>query len=73
MAKKRSRRSFVLSILACLAFIGAAVFSWGMPVADVFKYLLLLLGILGAMILLALCAGALLNWLRARRDRDGGQ
>ncbi|SDZ76510.1 hypothetical protein [Microbulbifer marinus] len=66
MAKK-SRRSFVTSVLACLAFIAAAIWSWDLPVKDVASYLVLLLIFLAVIIAAALGFGALLSWLRRRK------
>ncbi|WP_105103850.1 hypothetical protein [Microbulbifer pacificus] len=68
MAKKR-RRSFITSVLACIAFIAAAIWSWDLPVADVLSYLVLMLLFLAGIVALALGFGALLNWLRNRRDK----
>ncbi|MBB3060807.1 hypothetical protein [Microbulbifer rhizosphaerae] len=66
MAKK-SRRSFITSVLACVAFVAAAVWSWDLPVEDVISYLVLLLIFLLVIIVAALGFGALLSWLRRRR------
>ncbi|AOS97627.1 hypothetical protein AUP74_02218 [Microbulbifer aggregans] len=66
MAKK-SRRSFVTSVLACVAFVAAAIWSWDLPVRDVLSYLVLLLIFLAVIITAALGFGALLNWLRGRK------
>ncbi|HEY8569788.1 MULTISPECIES: hypothetical protein [Microbulbifer] len=68
MANKR-RRSFITSVLACIAFIAAAIWSWDLPVADVLSYLVLMLLFLVAIVAFALGFGALLNWLRNRRDK----
>lgn len=68
MAKKR-RRSFITSVLACIAFIAAAIWSWDLPVADVLSYLILMLLFLAVIVALALGFGALLNWVRNRRDK----
>ncbi|WP_444930527.1 hypothetical protein ACJJIF_01740 [Microbulbifer sp. SSSA002] len=64
---KRSRRSFITSVLACVAFVVAAVYSWDLPVKDVVTYFSLLLVALLAIIALAFGCGALLNWLRRRK------
>ncbi|AQQ67359.1 hypothetical protein Mag101_06720 [Microbulbifer agarilyticus] len=69
MARKR-RRSFVTSVLACLAFIAAAVWSWDLPVEDLLSYLVLMLIFLAVIIAVALGFGALLNWLRNRNSND---
>jgi len=66
MAKK-SRRSFITSVLACIAFIAAAIWSWDLPVEDVATYLVLLLIFLAVIIGAALVFGALLSWLRRRK------
>ncbi|WP_237068305.1 hypothetical protein [Microbulbifer guangxiensis] len=66
MAKK-SRRSFVTSVLACAAFVAAAIWSWDLPVRDVLSYLVLLLVFLAVIIAAAFGFGALLNWLRGRK------
>ncbi|WP_308367869.1 MULTISPECIES: hypothetical protein [unclassified Microbulbifer] len=66
MARK-SRRSFITSVLACVAFVVAAVWSWDLPVEDVISYLVLLLIFLLVIIVAALGFGALLSWLRRRR------
>ncbi|MGL6160286.1 hypothetical protein [Microbulbifer sp.] len=66
MARK-SRRSFITSVLACVAFVAAAVWSWDLPVEDVISYLVLLLIFLLVIIVAALGFGALLSWLRRRR------
>ncbi|MCW8128099.1 hypothetical protein [Microbulbifer halophilus] len=66
MAKK-NRRSFITSVLACVAFVAAAIWSWDLPVEDVLAYLVLLLVFLLVIIAAALGGGALLNWLRRRR------
>lgn len=66
MARK-SRRSFITSVLACVAFVAAAVWSWDLPVEDVISYLALLLIFLLVIIVAALGFGALLSWLRRRR------
>ncbi|MFC6635323.1 hypothetical protein [Microbulbifer taiwanensis] len=66
MAKK-SRRSFITSVLACIAFIAAAIWSWDLPVEDVASYLVLLLIFLAVIIVAALGFGALLSWLRRRK------
>lgn len=68
MASKR-RRSFVTSVLACVAFIAAAVWSWDLPISDVLSYLVLMLIFLAVIIGAALGFGALLNWLRNRRNK----
>ncbi|MBN8431953.1 hypothetical protein JF535_13950 [Microbulbifer salipaludis] len=68
MASKR-RRSFVTSVLACIAFIAAAIWSWDLPVADLLSYLVLLLVFLVMIVAVAFGFGALLNWLRNRRDK----
>ena len=68
MASKR-RRSFVTSVLACIAFIAAAIWSWDLPVADVLSYLVLMVIFLAVIVALALGFGALLNWLRNRRNK----
>ena len=70
MAKKR-RRSFITSVLACIAFIAAAIWSWDLPVADVFSYLILMLVFLAVIVAVAFGSGALLNWLRRRNDQRG--
>jgi hypothetical protein len=64
---KRPRRSFITSVLACIAFIAAAVWSWDLPLQDIFSYLLLLLLFLFVIVAAALGFGALLNWLRNRK------
>ncbi|AWF80795.1 hypothetical protein BTJ40_08260 [Microbulbifer sp. A4B17] len=64
---KRSRRSFITSVLACVAFVVAAVYSWDLPVKDVVTYFILLLVVLLVIIVLAFGCGALLNWLRRRK------
>ncbi|WP_323843889.1 hypothetical protein [Microbulbifer magnicolonia] len=66
MAKK-SRRSFITSVLACAAFVAAAIWSWDLPVEDVASYLVLLLVILAVIIAAAFGFGALLSWLRRRK------
>lgn len=66
MAKKR-RRSFITSVLACIAFVAAAIWSWDLPVADVLSYLVLLLVLLAVIIGAALGCAALLSWLRRRK------
>ena len=68
MAQKR-RRSFITSVLACIAFIAAAIWSWDLPVADVLSYLVLMLIFLAVIIAAALGFGALLHWLRNRRNK----
>lgn len=68
MATKR-RRSFITSVLACIAFIAAAIWSWDLPVKDVLSYLVLMLVFLAVIVALALGFGALLNWLRNRRNK----
>ncbi|WP_066963686.1 hypothetical protein [Microbulbifer sp. Q7] len=68
MASKR-RRSFVTSVLACIAFIAAAIWSWDLPVADLLSYLVLLLVFLVVIVAVAFGFGALLNWLRNRRNK----
>ncbi|WP_231757050.1 hypothetical protein [Microbulbifer elongatus] len=68
MAQKR-RRSFITSVLACIAFIAAAIWSWDLPVADVFSYLILMLVFLAVIVAVAFGFGALLNWLRRRNDQ----
>ncbi|MBY6189054.1 hypothetical protein [Microbulbifer agarilyticus] len=69
MARKR-RRSFVTSVLACLAFIAAAVWSWDLPVEDLLSYLVLMLILLAVIVAVALGFGALLNWLRNRNSKN---
>lgn len=69
MARK-SRRSFITSVLACVAFVAAAIWSWDLPISAVLSYLALLLGALVVIIAVALGSGALLNWLRSRKDHD---
>ena len=66
MAKK-SRRSFITSVLACIAFVAAAIWSWDLPVEDVLSYLVLLLIFLVVIVAAALGFAALLTWLRGRR------
>ncbi|WP_299583209.1 hypothetical protein [uncultured Microbulbifer sp.] len=66
MANK-SRRSFITSVLACVAFIAAAIFSWDLPVKDVLYYLALLLVALFVIIAAAVGFGAVLSWLRRRK------
>lgn len=66
MAKKKSR-SFITSVLACIAFIAAAIWSWDLPVEDVAAYAVLLLVFLAVIIVAALGFGALLSWLRRRK------
>ncbi|WP_288129483.1 hypothetical protein [Microbulbifer sp.] len=68
MARKR-RRSFITSVLACIAFIAAAVWSWDLPVADLLSYLVLMLIFLAVIVAVALGFGALLNWVRNRRNK----
>lgn len=68
MAQKR-RRSFITSVLACIAFIAAAIWSWDLPVADVLSYLVLMLIFLAVIVIAALGFGALLHWLRNRRNK----
>ncbi|QIL89455.1 hypothetical protein ACONUD_03610 [Microbulbifer harenosus] len=68
MAIKR-RRSFVTSVLACIAFVAAAIWSWDLPVRDVLSYLVLMLVFLAVIVALALGFGALLSWLRNRRNK----
>ncbi|MCK7597490.1 hypothetical protein M0G74_09440 [Microbulbifer sp. CAU 1566] len=68
MAIKR-RRSFVTSVLACVAFIAAAIWSWDLPVADVLSYLVLMLVFLAVIVAVAFGFGALINWLRNRKDK----
>lgn len=69
MAQKR-RRSFITSVLACVAFIAAAIWSWDLPVADVLSYLVLMLVFLAVIVAVAFGFGALLNWLRERKSRN---
>ncbi|KUJ80193.1 hypothetical protein AWR36_014355 [Microbulbifer flavimaris] len=64
---KKIRRSFVTSVLACVAFVAAAIWSWDLPVSDVLSYLVLLLVFLAVIIAAAFGFGALLNWLRGRK------
>ncbi|GAA5525907.1 hypothetical protein Maes01_02480 [Microbulbifer aestuariivivens] len=64
---KKNRRSFAISVLACAAFVAAAIWSWDLPVADVLAYLALLLGFLLVIIAAAFGFGALLSWLRGRK------
>ncbi len=66
MAKK-SRRSFITSVLACVAFVIAAVWSWDLPIEDIASYAAVLLILLLVIIVAALGFGALLNWLRRRK------
>ncbi|SDK27641.1 hypothetical protein [Microbulbifer yueqingensis] len=66
MAKK-SRRSFLTSVLACIGFVAAAIWAWDLPVKDVLAYLVLLLGFLVVLIAAGLGAGALLSWWRRRK------
>ncbi|AMX02769.1 hypothetical protein [Microbulbifer thermotolerans] len=66
MARK-SRRSFITSVLACIAFVAAAIWSWDLPVKDVVAYLVLLLVFLAVIVAAALAGGALLSWLRRRK------
>lgn len=66
MARK-NRRSFIISVLACVAFVAAAVWSWDLPIEKVFWYLALLLVFLLVIIAAALGGGALLSWLRRRK------
>lgn len=66
---RRPRRSFVTSVLACIAFIAAAVWFWDLPLRDVFTYLLALLISLLVIVALAMGFGALLNWLRNRNRK----
>lgn len=66
MANK-SRRSFITSVLACVAFVVAAIYSWDLPVKDVVYYLIVLLVVLFVIIAVAMGFGALLNWLRRRK------
>ena len=68
MASKR-RRSFITSVLACIAFIAAAIWSWDLPISDVASYLVLMLVFLVGIVAVALGFGALLNWLRNRRNK----
>ncbi|WP_078084844.1 hypothetical protein [Microbulbifer mangrovi] len=68
MANKR-RRSFITSVLACIAFIAAAIWSWDLPVADVLSYLVLMLVFLAVIVSVAFGFGALLNWIRNRRGK----
>ncbi|WP_226704319.1 hypothetical protein [Microbulbifer elongatus] len=68
MASKR-RRSFITSVLACIAFIAAAIWSWDLPVADVLSYLVLMLIFLVVIVAAAFGFGALLSWLRNRRNK----
>ena len=68
MASKR-RRSFITSVLACIAFIAAAIWSWDLPVADVLSYLVLMVVFLAVIVAVAFGFGALLNWLRNRRNK----
>ncbi|WGL17410.1 hypothetical protein PVT68_03710 [Microbulbifer bruguierae] len=68
MAIKR-RRSFITSVLACIAFIAAAIWSWDLPVADVLSYLVLMLVFLAVIVAVAFGFGALLSWLRNRKDK----
>lgn len=65
---RRSRRSFITSVLACIAFVAAAVWSWDLPVEKVLSYLVLLLVFLMVIIVAALGFGALLSWLRRRKN-----
>ena len=69
MAQKR-RRSFITSVLACVAFIAAAIWSWDLPVADVLSYLVLMLVCLAVIVAVAFGFGALLNWLRTRKQNE---
>lgn len=66
MAKK-SRRSFITSVLACAAFVAAAIWSWDLPVKDVLSYLVLILGLLLVIVAAGFAGGALLSWLRRRK------
>ncbi|MDP5210305.1 MULTISPECIES: hypothetical protein [unclassified Microbulbifer] len=66
MANK-SRRSFIISVLACVAFVAAAVISWDLPVKHVVYYLAFILVVLFVIILVAMGFGALLSWLRRRK------
>ncbi|WP_295801173.1 hypothetical protein [uncultured Microbulbifer sp.] len=68
MAPKR-RRSFITSVLACVAFIAAAIWSWDLPVSDVASYLVLMLVFLAVIVAAAVGFGAFLNWLRNRRNK----
>ncbi|GAA5317252.1 MAG: hypothetical protein AseanaTS_24560 [Candidatus Pelagadaptatus aseana] len=50
---KSSSRTVVLSLLACLAFIGAAIFAWGVPVSDITSILWLSLFLMASLVVAA--------------------
>ncbi|MEW5248526.1 hypothetical protein [Microbulbifer discodermiae] len=68
MAKKRYR-SFITSVLACAAFVAAAIWSWDLPVASVVGYGVLLLVLLLVIVVAALATAAILTWLRDRKKK----
>ena len=56
LSANRHNRTVFLSLLACMAFIALAVWSWGVPIADVMHFfwlsLVLLLVVIGGAALL---------------------
>lgn len=63
-AGKNQKRAILLSLLACLAFIALAVWSWGVPAADIQRLLWLSFMLL---VLVIVAAGLLVLMLKFAR------
>jgi hypothetical protein len=64
--KKRAR--LLSSMIASAAFIGLAIYGWGLPISDALAFLVLCVVFLLVIVALALVSGWLLRWVRQRRD-----
>lgn len=69
MVLKRSSRTVVLSLVACLAFIAAAILAWDVPMADITNFLLLSFGLLVVLVISAALFIAVIKMLRRWLDR----
>jgi hypothetical protein len=64
--KKRAR--LLSSMIASAAFIGLAIYGWGLPISTALTFLAICILFLLAIIALALVSGGLLRLARRRRD-----
>jgi len=64
----RKRARLMGSMIASAAFIGLAIYGWGLSVSTALTFLAICVLFLLTIIALAVVSGGILRWVRRRRD-----
>ena len=70
---KRQKRTVFLSLMACLAFIALAVWSWGVPLPDILEFFWLSMALLALLIIAAALLVVLLKFARSLLQRNNSK